>query len=67
MKNKENKSKWSINPDRVNCPDCGEPMPRVRRPRTMKQALWGGWTCPKCGCDMDKWGEKTGPSKRIDP
>ena len=30
--------------------------PKVRRPESLKQALWGGGTCMKCGCEMDKWG-----------
>jgi hypothetical protein len=22
----------------------------------MRQALWGGSTCPSCGTEIDKWG-----------
>ena len=54
MKNNDQKGRWGINLERENCPDCGEPMPRIRRPRSIKQALWGGGTCPQCGCEMDK-------------
>lgn len=63
MRNGDKKSRLGINPEPVNCPDCGNPMPKIRRPRTIKQALWGGGTCPKCGCEMDKWGKKTGSSQ----
>jgi len=28
----------------------------VRRPASFSQAVWGGWTCSKCGCEIDKWG-----------
>ena len=42
----------------VDCPDCGEPMPRFRKPANRRQALWGGWTCPKCGCEVDRKGRK---------
>ena len=45
-----------INLSKVFCPKCAEPMPRIRRPKNERQRLWGGWTCPKCGCEMDKYG-----------
>jgi ssDNA-binding Zn-finger/Zn-ribbon topoisomerase 1 len=41
---------------RTNCPKCGGILPVLRNPKTMKQALWGGWTCPNCGIKVDKWG-----------
>lgn len=40
------------------CPECEEPMPKVRKPANRRQMLWGGWTCPKCGCEMDRRGRK---------
>jgi hypothetical protein len=40
------------------CPGCGEPLPKFRKPANSKQALWGGWTCPKCGCQIDRKGNK---------
>src|SRR5215469_12685295 len=43
------KNRWGINTKPVNCPACGSPMPVVRHPRSLRQALWGGWTCEKCG------------------
>lgn len=57
------KNGWGINPEPVNCPACGSPMPQVQRPKSMRQALWGGWTCVKCGCDMDKWGRLIAPTR----
>jgi hypothetical protein len=50
------KNRWGINVQPVSCPACGSPMPKVRRPESLKQALWGGGICGKCGCEMDKWG-----------
>ena len=50
------KNRWGINLEPVNCPACGSLMPKVRRPASLKQALWGGGTCGKCGCEIDKWG-----------
>ena len=38
------------------CPRCGEPVPKFRKPANRRQALWGGWTCTRCGCEMDRRG-----------
>ncbi|HZS41100.1 MAG TPA: hypothetical protein VFF06_29930 [Polyangia bacterium] len=43
---------------RRKCPDCGEKLPALRRPSSAQQAVWGGWTCPKCGCEVDRKGRK---------
>jgi hypothetical protein len=50
------KNRWGMNLQPVKCPACGSPIPRVRQPKSLKQKLWGDWTCAKCGCEMDKWG-----------
>jgi hypothetical protein len=52
------KNRWGLNFHPVNCPRCGESMPRVRVPRSRSQRLWGGCTCNNCGCEMDKWGRE---------
>jgi hypothetical protein len=56
------KNRWGINSEPVNCPACGSPMPPVQRPQSPSQALWGGWTCVKCGCEVDKWGRLVTPT-----
>jgi hypothetical protein len=38
------------------CPGCGTPLPSYRIPANKRQALWGGWTCAKCGTEMDRHG-----------
>jgi hypothetical protein len=43
---------------RRQCPACGEPVPRFRKPANRRQALWGGWTCARCGCEVDRRGRK---------
>jgi hypothetical protein len=43
---------------RRKCPDCGEVFPRFRNPANSRQALWGGGTCTKCGCEVDRRGRK---------
>ncbi len=41
----------------VCCPNCGYQLPKVRTPESLKQALWGGWTCKQCGAEVNKWGK----------
>lgn len=52
------KNNWGINVDPVSCPRCNTPLPIIRKPRTLRQAMWGGGTCPVCGIDVDKWGRE---------
>jgi hypothetical protein len=42
---------------RKTCPHCAAELPAYRRPTSLQQALWGGWTCPNCGCDIDRRGQ----------
>jgi hypothetical protein len=49
---------WGLTRPSRKCPDCGEALPRIRKPANRQQALWGGTTCPKCGCEMDRHGKK---------
>lgn len=41
-----------------NCPDCQTELPRIRKATNTRQAMWGGWTCEKCGCEIDRKGNK---------
>lgn len=56
------KNRWGINLEPVCCPRCKTALPRLRDPRSLRQALWGGWTCPGCGAGVDKWGREVAPS-----
>jgi len=40
------------------CPDCGAKLPAVRIPKSRREMLWGGVTCPRCGCELDRSGNK---------
>jgi hypothetical protein len=40
------------------CPGCGQTLPKFRVPASAGQALWGGTTCPGCGCEVDHRGRK---------
>ncbi|WP_193332503.1 hypothetical protein [Pseudoalteromonas ulvae] len=52
------RSQMEINLNKVFCPKCDEKMPALRIPKNIQQLMWGGWTCPKCDCKMDKFGKK---------
>ena len=41
------------------CPHCCQAL-GDRKPgkRTLEQVLMGGWTCPDCGCDVDRHGNQ---------
>jgi hypothetical protein len=52
------KTDWGLNFRQVSCPRCGTALQAIRSPRSLREALWGGGTCPKCGCEMDKWGRE---------
>jgi hypothetical protein len=51
-------SEGAINPYRVRCPRCDAKMPHIRVPMNERQETWVGWTCFKCGTEMDKWGKE---------
>ena len=52
------KGRFGINVRVPNCPKCGQPAPVIRKPKSIRQFLWGGCTCTKCGCEIDKWGNE---------
>jgi hypothetical protein len=52
------RNKMGVNGLPTSCPKCGTKFGRVRFPRTLRQALWGGNTCANCGCEIDKWGRE---------
>lgn len=54
------KDKAGVNLKKVSCPACDKELPRARRPTSLKQVMWGGYTCPACGVDIDKWGRREG-------
>jgi hypothetical protein len=52
------RGKWGIGQLRGTCPRCSAPMPPIRKPASLGEAMWGGWTCQKCGCKVDKYGRE---------
>jgi hypothetical protein len=49
------RNKWGVNFNPVRCPRCDTKPSGIRMPRSLREVLWGGWTCPKCGARIDKW------------
>jgi hypothetical protein len=43
-------------PRRKSCPRCQALLPNIRWPRNVREALWGGWTCPKCKIEIGREG-----------
>lgn len=48
--------RWKVNLKPTVCSKCGHDLPQIRRPKNLRQVVWGGWTCPKCGTELDKSG-----------
>jgi hypothetical protein len=44
----------------IECPNCHAPQPIFRKPASVKQAMWGGWTCKTCRTEIDKYGRAGG-------
>jgi DNA-directed RNA polymerase subunit RPC12/RpoP len=62
-KQSNTKGRWGLGAFRgTDCPRCGEKLPMMRKPASSGEAMWGGWTCPKCGCKVDKYGQERAPS-----
>jgi len=57
------KNRWGISLEEVSCPRCNKLLPKVRKPRSLREFMWGGWTCPNCGVEVDKWGRQAPPTK----
>jgi hypothetical protein len=47
-----------VNLKKTRCPACGVEQPKIRKPKNLRQVLWGGNTCENCGCEMDRFGNK---------
>jgi hypothetical protein len=52
------KGRWGLGAFGTSCPRCGTKLPIIRKPTSREEMLWGGWTCPSCGCKVDKYGRE---------
>src|SRR5580704_6737818 len=61
------RNKWGINLGKVCCPNCNTPLTGARglKTRSLKQAMWGGYTCPVCGAGIDKWGRQVPRREKL--
>lgn len=41
----------------VKCPTCATQLPTLRKPTSLRQTVWGGWTCVNCGTEIDRHGK----------
>ncbi|MEI8017039.1 MAG: hypothetical protein WCH39_02515 [Schlesneria sp.] len=50
-----------------NCPECGERLSPWQNPfkKTRRQWLYGGYTCRKCGCEVDLEGNVVSKTNRF--
>ncbi|MET0277698.1 MAG: hypothetical protein ABW198_05120 [Pseudorhodoplanes sp.] len=42
------------------CPTCETQQPAIRTPNSFRQLIRGGWTCAKCGTEIDRHGNAIG-------
>ncbi|MGR3714200.1 MAG: hypothetical protein ACU0A6_13900 [Shimia sp.] len=54
--NPDTTERLKINLNKIRCPNCGTDLPMLRVPKSLRAALWGGGTCPKCGTEVSKFG-----------
>ena len=58
------RNRWRNNLDPITvCPTCGVKLPILRKPKSLRQGLWGGVTCSTCGTEIDKWGRTLAKSQ----
>jgi hypothetical protein len=50
--------RYGIGKLKAKCPRCGTSLPMIRKPTSHEEKMWGGWSCPKCGCKVDKYGRE---------
>lgn len=60
LRSNRKKKRIGVNLMPVRCPTCEAVAPALRKPESLKQMAWGGWTCQSCGTEFDKWGRRTG-------
>jgi len=50
------KMQWGVNiVSQFECPRCHQTHGQIRTPRNLRQRQWGGFTCDRCGLEVDKW------------
>jgi hypothetical protein len=47
----------------MRCSECQTPLPKFGR-KHARPGLWGGWICPNCKSELNRWGKKVKPKKK---
>jgi hypothetical protein len=58
IRQSKKKGRWGIGSLTTTCPRYRAPMPALRKPTSIAEGMWGGWTCSECGCKVDKYGQQ---------
>ncbi len=45
-----------LGPLHIKCPQCGTAQPFIRKPSSVPQMLFGGYSCSGCGLEIEKYG-----------
>lgn len=48
---------WERKSGQLQCPQCHFQPAVIRMPRSLREFMWGGWTCAICGARVDKRGQ----------
>ncbi len=59
-------NKMGMNFEQTICSSCSTQLPRFRKAANLRQMLWGGWTCPTCQKEFDKWMKPIDNSEFVD-
>jgi hypothetical protein len=54
----KSKGRWGTGSFSASCPRCGARLPTLRKVASIGEAMWGGWTCEKCACKVDRYGRE---------
>jgi ribosomal protein L37AE/L43A len=49
---------WERKSGQLQCPRCHSQPAVIRMQRSLREFMWGGWTCSTCGAKVDKRGRE---------
>src|SRR5712691_6834362 len=61
------RNRWGINLAPASCPNCNTLLTGTHKQKkhSLKHAMWGGYTCPVCGAEIDKWGRQAPTREKL--
>ncbi|MGH9820487.1 MAG: hypothetical protein ACRD43_09995, partial [Pyrinomonadaceae bacterium] len=60
------RGEFGVNLRLATCSKCGTYLPFRRVASSIRQTLFGGWNCPTCGTELDKWGKELKTEASLD-